>query len=66
MSVEKKLSGLGNDMEDRALRAKILEAVSDLRYGQVTIMIKSGKVTQIDRTEKQRYTGVEGTYGDGI
>lgn len=48
------------------IRAKIAESIRGLRYGQVAIVIKNGKVVQIERTEKERFTGVEGKYGDGI
>lgn len=50
----------------QALRARIQAAVQGLQYGQVVIVIKDGRVTQIDRTEKQRIIGVEGIFGDGI
>lgn len=48
------------------LRAKILEAVQGMKFGQVVIVIKQGKVVQVERTEKQRYSSLEGLYGDGI
>lgn len=49
-----------------AIRAKIAESIRGMRYGQIAIVIKNGKVVQIERTEKERFTGVEGKYGDGI
>ncbi len=49
-----------------AVRARIQEAFAKLEYGQVVIVIKEGKIIQIDRTEKQRFSAVVGTYGDGI
>lgn len=45
---------------------KILEAINGLRFGQITIVIKEGKIVQFDKTEKQRFPDVEGIYGDGI
>ena len=48
------------------LRMRILEAVEKLEYGQVVIGIKEGRVIQIDRTEKQRFSDFVGIYGDGI
>ncbi|HEY3424374.1 MAG TPA: YezD family protein [Negativicutes bacterium] len=44
----------------------IMEAFQGLKYGQIVIVIKSGKVVQIERTEKQRFPGLEGINGDGI
>jgi hypothetical protein len=32
----------------------ILEALSGMRYGQVTIIVQDGHVIQIDRVEKRR------------
>lgn len=55
-----------NNNTRAAIRAKIADSIKGLRYGQVTIIIKNGKVVQIERTEKERFTGVEGRYGDGI
>ena len=49
-----------------AVRTKIAQAVQGLNYGQVAIVIKNGRVVQIERTEKERFIGVEGKYGDGI
>lgn len=48
------------------LRMRILEALEKLEYGQVVIGIKEGRVIQIDRTEKQRFSDLVGIYGDGI
>lgn len=48
------------------LKAEILKALSGLQYGQLVIMIKDGKVTQIDRTEKKRMPRLEGVGGEGI
>ncbi len=44
----------------------IMEAVNGLRFGQIAIVIKEGKIVQFDKTEKQRFPDVEGIYGDGI
>lgn len=48
------------------LRAEITAALSGLEYGQVVILIKDGKVTQIERTEKKRLPRLEGLNGEGI
>lgn len=50
----------------KAARAGILEACRTLEYGQVVIVIKDGKIVQIDRTEKQRFPSLVGVNGDGI
>jgi hypothetical protein len=52
--------------ESKAIRASILESLKEMKYGQVTIVIKAGKITQIEKTEKQRVGSLQGLYGDGI
>lgn len=54
----------GNSSE--LLRNKILEAMEEMSYGQVMIIIKNRRIIQIERTEKQRFNSLEGLYGDGI
>lgn len=51
---------------EKNLSRRIVEAVNSLKYGQVLIAIKGGKVVQIERTEKLRVSLQEGMYGDGI
>lgn len=48
------------------VRAKITTALKGLRYGQVVLVVKDGKITQIEKTEKQRFTLLEGVNGEGI
>lgn len=50
----------------QALRAEISKALGGLQYGQLVILIKEGKVTQIDRTEKRRLPSLQGVNGEGI
>jgi len=50
----------------QTLRSEIGKALSGLQYGQLVILIKDGKVTQIDRTEKRRLPGLQGVNGEGI
>lgn len=59
-------SGVNEKCDFSALRTRILEAIEKLEYGQVVIGIKEGRVIQIDRTEKQRFSALVGIYGDGI
>jgi hypothetical protein len=49
-----------------ALRAEITKALAGLQYGQLVILIKDGKVVQIDRTEKKRLPNLQGVCGEGI
>jgi len=43
------------DTNDRAL-AKVRDALSGLRYGEVTVVVQDGVVVQVERTEKVRIT----------
>ncbi|MBC8015147.1 MAG: DUF2292 domain-containing protein, partial [Sporomusaceae bacterium] len=58
--------GLNANYDIPAVRARILAAFDKLEYGQVVIVIKEGRIIQIDRTEKQRFSTLVGVYGDGI
>jgi len=48
------------------LQKKLQDELKNLQFGQVLLHIKGGVIAQIERTEKQRYSGLEGIYGDGI
>ena len=37
-----------------AILTAITQALSGLRYGQVTIIVQDGRVMQIDRTDRRR------------
>lgn len=58
--------GLKERRDYSAVRIKIEESCKNLEYGQVVIVIKEGKIVQIDRTEKRRFPELTGIYGDGI
>jgi hypothetical protein len=38
----------------------ILEALRDLQFGSITLIVQDGVVVQIDRTEKRRFTSPRG------
>jgi hypothetical protein len=39
-----------------AVAQSIVQALSGLRFGQVTIIVQDGRVIQIDRTERHRFS----------
>jgi hypothetical protein len=45
-----------NDAEHRQLALEILDALKGIKYGAVEIVVHDGKVTQIDRRERFRFT----------
>lgn len=52
--------------EKAGLNARILHAVKELQYGQIVILIKEGAAVQLERTDKQRFSNMQGLYGEGI
>lgn len=48
------------------IKAEITKALAGLKYGQLVIVIKGGKMVQLDRTEKRRLPPIEGIDGEGI
>ncbi len=44
----------------RRLAGTIRQEVSARSFGRLTIVVKQGRVTQMERTEKQRFTGLDG------
>ena len=44
---------------------KIQKEFGDLEYGQIVIVIKEGKIIQIERTEKHRFQEFTGLDGEG-
>jgi len=58
--------GLKENCDLPAVRMRIQQAFERMEYGQVVIVIKEGRIIQIDRTEKQRFPTLVGLYGDGI
>lgn len=43
----------------------ITQALSGLRYGQVTIIVQDGRVLQIDRTDRRRLSPLDTTGTSG-
>ena len=58
--------GLNETCDLPSVRGRIQESFEKMEYGQVVIVIKEGRIIQIDRTEKQRFPTLVGLYGDGI
>lgn len=42
------------NLEEKDYIEKVVRYVSDIKYGNVTLIIQDGKVIQIDKTEKIR------------
>lgn len=48
------------------VRKRIAEALKGLEFGQVILVVKKGRLAQIERLRKERYSDLQGVYGDGI
>jgi hypothetical protein len=76
MNKLEKVRFVGHDKKDnpktlpkpagQSIKDKITKALADLKYGQVTFVIKEGSIVQIERTEAQRINPLQGVNGDGI
>lgn len=49
-----------------ALEQKLRDALADLKFGTVTLIVQDGRVVQLDRNEKFRLSGMYGLNGEGI
>jgi hypothetical protein len=50
----------------QAVREKIIQALKGLEFGQVVLVIKKGRLVQIERNSKERFADLQGLGGDGI
>ncbi|MDR2459168.1 MAG: YezD family protein [Deltaproteobacteria bacterium] len=48
------------------VQKRIVGALKGLEFGQVILVIKKGRLAQIERLQKERYADLQGVYGDGI
>ncbi|MBS0263030.1 MAG: YezD family protein [Planctomycetes bacterium] len=46
----------GSDHLPEPVLKSILDSLHGLRFGQVTVIVQDGRVIQIDRTERHRFT----------
>ena len=59
--------GLSPDSFDpRTIKDKVVQALKGLEFGQVVLMIKKGRLVQIERHLKERFSDLQGLSGDGI
>ncbi|MDR3153266.1 MAG: YezD family protein [Deltaproteobacteria bacterium] len=49
-----------------AVKKKISSALKGLEFGQVILVVKKGRLAQIERLQKERFSDLQGVYGDGI
>lgn len=48
------------DEQEEVLARHIQQEFAQLQYGRLSIIVKSNKVKQLERTEKQRFLGLDG------
>ena len=56
----------GSSTDESGWMPGLSRALSGLRFGQVIVKIQSGRVVQLDRTEKRRWPDLTGVGGEGI
>ncbi|MDR3205266.1 MAG: YezD family protein [Deltaproteobacteria bacterium] len=49
-----------------AVRDKIVQALKGLEFGQIVLVVKKGRLVQIERHLKERFSDLQGLAGDGI
>ena len=42
------------------MAGRIAHEFAKLQFGRLTVVVKQGHVVQLERTEKQRFTGLDG------
>ncbi|MDR0354523.1 MAG: YezD family protein [Deltaproteobacteria bacterium] len=48
------------------VKNKVVQALKGLEFGQVILMVKKGRLVQIERLTKERFANLQGLGGDGI
>jgi hypothetical protein len=64
--VDQNLGLFGENLKPQALKDKISQALKGLEFGQVILVFKKGRLTQIERLQKERFSDLQGVAGDGI
>jgi hypothetical protein len=49
-----------------AWQSGVRQAAKGLAYGQIQLRVQNGRISQLERTDKQRFAEWEGVYGEGI
>ena len=47
----------GLTLEEEEILVKVLEALRQINFGYIQLTVQDGRVVQLDRTEKQRFSG---------
>jgi hypothetical protein len=59
--------GLSADnFSPQTVKDKVVQALKGLEFGQVVLLIKKGRLVQIERHLKERFSDLQGLSGDGI
>jgi hypothetical protein len=54
VQAQEALLGLESEADRRELAARLLDALTGLRFGELTLVVQDGVVVQVVRTEKRR------------
>ncbi|MDR3135441.1 MAG: YezD family protein, partial [Deltaproteobacteria bacterium] len=50
----------------KTVKDKVVQALKGLEFGQVVLVVKKGRLVQIERHLKERFSDLQGLGGDGI
>jgi hypothetical protein len=64
--LDENLGLLGDGLKAQALKDRVLKALKGLEFGQIILVFKKGRLTQIERLQKERFSDLQGMSGDGI
>ncbi|MDR1577491.1 MAG: YezD family protein [Deltaproteobacteria bacterium] len=60
------LGAASENIKVQPLKDRIIQALKGLEFGQVILVFKKGRLTQIERLQKERFSDMQGMSGDGI
>ncbi|MDR0548930.1 MAG: YezD family protein [Deltaproteobacteria bacterium] len=64
--LERNLGLLSESLKIQVLKDRVLGALKGLEFGQIVLVFKKGRLTQIERLQKERFSDLQGMSGDGI
>jgi hypothetical protein len=64
--LERNLGLLGEGLKAQLLKDRVSQALKGLEFGQIVLVFKKGRLTQIERLQKERFSDMQGMSGDGI
>jgi hypothetical protein len=64
--LDKNLALTLESFKPQLVSQKLNQALKGLEFGQVVLVVKKGRLMQIERLQKERFSDLQGLAGDGI